>query len=782
MKNKLFRCSLIWIFYLFFTSSFADELNINALELHVDKEKKIIYAEGEVEISDTKQNLILTEKVEYDKSRNLAKTLGQTNIITSEKFKVTGKNIFYDNQKKIIYSNDDTVISDKDGNKIFVNMFNYLTEKNMFLSKGSIKILDTRNNEYFFSEIYIDEKKRKIVGSDIKGFFDDGGLKNNKDNQPRLFANSATISDDDVIFEKGIFTTCKNRGEGKCPPWTIKAKQIKHDKTKKTIYYDNAVVEIYDFPIFYFPKFFHPGPSVKRQSGFLVPKLVDNSNIGFSASVPYFWAMSKNHDMTITPKLYAGENILVMNEYRHAFKNAFLILDTSYTKGYKNTTNTNLSGSRSHFFSKLFYDFAKDEDYTSILQVNLQHVSNDTYLKVHDIDTELVKADQNILKNEINYEFQNENNFLGVSASAFEDITKKDRTKYEYVLPNLVFERNVFTDEKLGMVDIHSNAFAKNYNVNQTTKMLVNDFSWKSNMFTNFKGLESKFEGLFKIVNYEADNADRYKTEGFNAEVSSALAYKAKFPLVKKNISKNKINFLTPKLSLRYAPGHMRNIQNDNLRLSYGNLFSINKNSQVDVIEKGVSAIYGVEISNNDFDGNVSGKKNYSLSLGQIYNVEENTSMPSRSSLDQKASDLVGEAYLKLTDNLTLKNSFSVDHNFNDINYNDLQANLMLGNTNFNISYLEENNHIGNGNYVKSDVKIELNNSTQLSFDFKKNLETHSTEFYNLSYNYLNDCLKAGLVFRREFYSDRDIRASDSLMFQISLLPFGGVPVPLIDR
>jgi LPS-assembly protein len=332
------------------------------------------------------------------------------------------------------------------------------------------------------------------------------------------------------------------------------------------------------------------------------------------------------------------------------------------------------------------------------------------------------------------------------------------------------------------MLDIHSNAFAKNYNVNQTTKMLVNDFSWRSNVFRNFKGLESKFEGLLKIVNYEADNADRYKTEGFNAEVSSAFAYKTKFPLVKKNISKNKINFLTPKFSLRYAPGHMRNIQNDDLKLSYGNLFSINKNAQVDVIEKGVSAIYGVEISNNDFDDNLLGKKNYSLSLGQVYNMEENTSIPSRSSLDQKASDLVGEAYLKLSNNLTLKNSFSVDHNFNDINYNNLQANLMLGNTNFNISYLEENNHLGNNNYVKSDIKIELNNSTQLSFNFKKNLETSSTEFYNLSYNYINDCLRAGLVFRREFYSDRDIEASDSLMFQISLLPFGGVPVPLIDR
>ncbi len=76
-------------------------------------------------------------------------------------------------------------------------------------------------------------------------------------------------------------------------------------------------------------------------------------------------------------------------------------------------------------FSKLFYDFAKDEDYTSALQVNLQRLSNDTYLKVHDINTELAKADLNILKSDINYEFQNENNFLSVSASAFENVTKK---------------------------------------------------------------------------------------------------------------------------------------------------------------------------------------------------------------------------------------------------------------------------------------------------------------------------------------------------------------------
>ena len=49
-------------------------------------------------------------------------------------------------------------------------------------------------------------------------------------------------------------------------------------KKKKNIIYEDAVLNIYDYPVFYFPKFFHPDPSVKRRSGFLQPTL-NNSNI-----------------------------------------------------------------------------------------------------------------------------------------------------------------------------------------------------------------------------------------------------------------------------------------------------------------------------------------------------------------------------------------------------------------------------------------------------------------------------------------------------------------------
>ena len=173
MKNKFIIKFLIILFFLFSKNLFAEELDITALKIELTKKNQVVLAEGDVKISDVKNNIILSDKVKYNKTKDYVESIGKTEITTSESYKVDGQNIFYDNKKGIIYSTNDTVIYDKSGNQIYVEMFNYLVEKNLFFSKGKVKIIDNRDNEYFFSEIYIDEKTKKIVGSDIKSFFNE---------------------------------------------------------------------------------------------------------------------------------------------------------------------------------------------------------------------------------------------------------------------------------------------------------------------------------------------------------------------------------------------------------------------------------------------------------------------------------------------------------------------------------------------------------------------------------------------------------------------------------
>jgi len=170
--------------------------------------------------------------------------------------------------------------------------------------------------------------------------------------------------------------------------------------------------------------------------------------------------------------------------------------------------------------------------------------------------------------------------------------------------------------------------------------------------------------------------------------------------------------------------------------------------------------------------------------MGQVFSDENNENIPSRSSLDQKMSDVVGEINYNFSKIGNIDYKFSLDHNFNTLNYNEVSTNLNFGKVAFNLDYLEERNHVGSENYVNYGVSLNFNDNNKLSFTTKKNFKTNSTELYNISYQYAIDCLTAGLTFRREFYedSDTDVKPRDSLMFMITFVPFGGVKTPNVSQ
>ena len=130
MKNNFNKYFLILVLIFSTKNLSAKELYINAANVELSKENKIVYAEGNVEIYDKMENTIYSEKAKYDKIKGIVETIGPTKVITSEKYIIEGEDIFYDDNKKIIYSQNQTTITDTSKNKIDVNMFNYLTKKN----------------------------------------------------------------------------------------------------------------------------------------------------------------------------------------------------------------------------------------------------------------------------------------------------------------------------------------------------------------------------------------------------------------------------------------------------------------------------------------------------------------------------------------------------------------------------------------------------------------------------------------------------------------------------
>ena len=775
MKNNFLILFFLFFFHICFNLN-AQELEINSTIVKYDNINKITIFEGNVNTVDAMGNKLFSNFAKYNQIEQLIKTQGDTKIETSGGYLVRSKDVIFDNKKKIIFSNKKTQIEDKDGNNISVEMFNYSISSNIFFSKGNIEIIDVNNNKYNFSEIYIDEKKKQIIGSDVKAFLKQDGFTADKNNEPRFFANTMTMSKETNILNKGIFTYCKNRPNGKCPPWTLQSKKIKHDLAKKTIYYDNVVLKVYDFPIFFSPKFSHPDPTVKRKSGFLVPSFVNSSSLGSGFSVPYFLNISDDKDLTFRPKLYLTEKPLLLAEYRQDFKNSFLIIDTGYTQGYKKQSTKKTSGGRAHMFANFNMSLIEEDEKNSNFEMNIEKVSNDTYLKIYDLETTLVKSDKSVLENTIDLTYQNKDFYFGFTPSLYEDMNKLGRKRLEYLLP-VNIEKNIVSNDKYGFVDLSSNLKIRNFETNKQTNFFVNDFNWSSNKWINKFGIENYFKSSVKTVNYEANNTSEYKNDTTNTEVSSALGYFAKLAYFKKDVIGKNFYTLTPKFLLRYAPGHMRNI--DGGKLNYGNLFNLNKINELDVIESGLSTSLGFEYKKNKLDSkNILGDEIYSFSAGQVISAEENMDIPSSTSLDQQFSDVVGKASYNINNRLSLNYNFSIDQSYKNFNYNEIGGEITINRAKFNLDYLQEKNHIGNQEFIRTGLDIKINNSSEVNFSTKRNLLSSSAEFYNLSYNYINDCLKAGIAYRREFYTDRDIEPANNLMFTISIIPFATINSP----
>jgi LPS-assembly protein len=798
MKN-----SIIFIIFSFFINSlvFAENIKIKSKKISIDKNSQIsifeedviiktsdnitiksdyakynklngtIELKNNIETIDEENNIIKTSYANYDEKKKILETKGLTQIITPKKYILNGENIIANSDKKLIFSNDKTIITDEDNNSIFLENFEYLSKENIFKSIGHIEIKDKLENSYQFSQIYIDTKKKEILGTDTKSFLNSNSFKINNDNDPRVFANTAIINNEQIIFNKSISTICKYRENDKCPPWTIQAKKMLHDKKKKTIYYDNAIIKVYDFPIFYIPKLSHPDPTVVRRSGFLPPTLLDTKNLGSGISVPYFWALNKDKNFTLTSKVFFAENPLLVGEYNQVFKNSNFLTDFGYTEGYKKSTTKKKAGNKSHFFSKFTKNFS-NSDSNSTLNISTQNVSNDKYLKLYKIESNLVDYNIGNLENSINFTHENENTFFGLDASVYETLNENYNDKYEYILPEVTIDKNLISNDRIGNIDFTANYKAHKYDTNKFTNFLINDFNWNSKDIYFDNGLKGEFLGHFKNINYETKNLDDYKKDT-TSELFGAIGYLSELNFEKKIGTTS--HLLKPKTLLRYAPGAMRK-EFDGPRLDPLKAFSLDRINNINNFETGLSGTIGLDYKakrdNNNFD----------FSVAQVLSEKENKKMASKTSMDEKLSDLVGSTSYGVNNKFNINYNFAVDQNYKQLNYNDFGANFDFNPVKIKFNYLLENEHIGNQEYFNTKVDFVKNKNGLFSFETKRNLITDSSEFYNLSYEYINDCLRAGLVYRREFYNDSELEAENSLLFKITLTPFGNINSPSFNK
>ena len=331
--------------------------SISANELLFSQNADQIEVEGNVEFKDINRNIIIkAEKATYQKKLDKIFTQGKTSAYIGEDYIFESSDITFFKVSMKLSSLSKTKIKDKYNALYELDSFEYQI-KNEFLKGSNIYIIeniesDLREKIDCFSKMVFDLKNQNFKTTNTKISLKKDTF-DRSENDPRLYGVSSSHENGITSIKKAVFTSCKIDDDQKCPPWRLEASEIKHDKNKKQLIYENSILKIYDFPIFYFPKFFHPDPTVKRQSGFLIPKLNNSNILGSSLNVPYFYALSENKDLTFSPTIFSKNLSLFQNEYRQENENSSFIADLGFVNGFKSST-TKIKKNINHYFCKIY--------------------------------------------------------------------------------------------------------------------------------------------------------------------------------------------------------------------------------------------------------------------------------------------------------------------------------------------------------------------------------------------------------------------------------------------
>ena len=783
MKNSIFIIVIILYQSLFLNNVFSKEIEFNATDIEVVENQNLTIANNGSAIIKDDGIIIEGVKIKYFKDQSLIfvnegiiKQIDRNLKINSNtieyyidegKINFTNKIIIndqinnliiysdkidYNIKNQIILGKSKSKIIDEFDNTYMVDDFEYLV-KDGIIKLTNIKVVDKDDNTFDLEIAYLDLKKKEIVAKDVGLNFK---ISENSENEPRLKGRSLVSDEKNTIVKKGTFTFCKKRE--KCPPWEMSANEIRHDKIKKIIYYKDASLKVYDKKVFYFPKFFHPDPTVKRQTGFLIPRLQDNSATGLSLKLPYFLAIADNKDITLSPRFFNDSQFLLQSEFRQKNEKSFHIADVSQFI-------SNDESSKGHLFYNLKKNYNSQNLKDIDLNINLEQVSDDTYLKAYKIESPIINNTSN-LNNSINLNLYDESTTINTNLDVYEDLSKKNNDRYEYV-PNFSFAKIINDNYSL-----KSNGYYKNYNTNITEKVLINNLEFSSNLEYFSSGFINTKKFVIKNVNSDAKNSKKFKNKNSNSLIPTFQTNYI-YPLQKQT---DEFNYtLTPKFALNLSIPHTKDVSKENAKINYDNIYDINRLGLNESNEGGISATYGYEytkIDRSDFNQKIK------FGFANNLRLNENKDLPNNTNLGDKVSDFVGLLEYNPNENVKFDYNFSLKNNLVDQNYELFGFEYYLKNFNTKFEYLNENNSESKTSYLQNKTSYAFNDKNSLIFETSENKEKDFTEYYNLIYQFKNDCLTAEIEYNRDYYSDQDLKPSENLIFKISILPFGGFNTP----
>jgi len=532
-----------------------------------------------------------------------------------------------------------------------------------------------------------------------------------------------------TVFRSGIYTACEacKDDPSKPPLWQVKAQRIIHNETERVIYYENATFELLGQPVLNIPLFWHPDPTVKRQTGFLVPHFFSTSKLGVGAEFPYYWEISPDKDFTFAAVPLTRQGALVKGEYRQRFDTgAFTIRASGIVQqdpsAFNNLTNGETSAGDRRNRGAI--------ESAGQFNINKQWVwgwdgvvaTDRTYL--NDYNT-LTQFRQNEKASQLYLVGQGDRSYFDVRGMTFLGMSELDRNNeqpivhpvldYNYIYGQpvwggqLSFTTNlasisrqqaefdaINTNTGPGGVSLCDSRAIVSTGLASTSTSPLNcimrgapgDYTrasyaldWKrtitnslGQMFTPFVRLRA--DAAYASIDNESGVVSQFiNTSGETlVRTMPAIGFEARWPFI--SVHEWGTQILEPIAQLIVRPnetqiGKFSNEDSQSLVFSDANLFAIDKYSGFDRVEGGSRVNAGIQYSMN-----LNRFGTINALFGQSYNImgrnsfatTDATNVGLQSGLQNNVSDYVGRFYYQPTNNLSFTTRYLFDHNTFNLN------------------------------------------------------------------------------------------------------------------
>jgi LPS-assembly protein len=583
-----------------------------------------------------------------------------------------------------------------------------------------------------------------------------------------------------TVASNAVYTPCKicNKPGRRTPDWEVKADHVVYDEIHHRIYYRDAVVKLEGIPVLYTPLFWNADPTVKHESGFLMPDAGSKSTLGYYVRLPYYVAFSDSQDMTLAPMLstFGGEQL--QGEYRQRWNNGGMWLQASLADDSHAGATENLS----QVYASLFGGGIIPVDNIWHFGFAAQLTSYASYLQRYSI------SDADRLNNDVFIEALDGRSRFAITGYFFQGLrTTDDNNLFPVVLPLIEYNYVPREDVLGGDFRFDLSTMAISREEGEDDQRLTGEMRWKLPFVTD--------DG--QLVTFQADaRGDVYHTSDVNAlggtglvdsqYVARGAPYAAldwRWPFVAPG-AWGMTGFVVEPIAQVIAAPYGDNppgIPNEtgygvlptgpsitDFQLDSVNIFDLDRLSSSDLVESGPNANVGFRSQALFPTGSVD------FLLGQAYRLKPDPVFAPDSGYDGKTSDLVSGLVVNFPPDLTLSDRIDVDSATGTLERNEASVNAVYGRSSLQVSYLklpseEVTLGLGAREEVKAQMLIGLWGNWLAYAAGQRDLVANQMISDELGVGYDDECLGFSLSYERNFTEFRELPPSTSVIFRFTL-------------